>query len=80
MAVVQKLEQLPDVVEDISEEQIRALTEPLTNWGSSDDLMGLAKTASRSLYGDVEPSERMLKINVLVSVDRTTKRIKIHFV
>lgn len=67
MAVVQKLEQLSDVVEDITEEQINTLTEPLIGWGTPDELMGLAKTASRSLYGELEPHDRVDKINILVS-------------
>lgn len=68
MAVVQKLEQLPDNAENFTEEQICALTEPLINCGSSEELMGLAKTASRSLYGELEPTDRVQKINLLVSV------------
>lgn len=75
MAVVQKLEQLSDVAEDIAEEQIRALTEPLIGWGTSDELMGLAKTASRSLYGELEPQDRVDKINILVSSAKTRKII-----
>lgn len=70
MAVVQKLEQLSDVAADIAEEQIRSLTEPLINCGSSDELMGLAKTASKSLYGELEPTDRVDKINILVSLKK----------
>lgn len=67
MAVIQKLEQLSDIPEDIAEEQICTLTEPLINCGSSDELMGLAKTSSRSLYGELKPTDRVDKINILVS-------------
>lgn len=70
VAVVRKLEQLSDVAGDITEEQIYELTEPLVNAGSSDDLMGLAKTTSRSLYCDLEPVDRAEKINILVSVNQ----------
>lgn len=43
-----------------------ALTQPLIGWGTADELMGLAKTSSRSLYADLEPSDRVDKINILV--------------
>lgn len=68
MAVVQKLEQLSDFSEDITKEQICTLVEPLINFGSSDELMGLAKTSSRSLYGELDQSDRMEQINILVSI------------
>lgn len=66
MAVVHKLEQLPDDIADISEEQISDLTEELIGWGTPDELMGLAKTSSRSLYAELDPNNRVNKINSLV--------------
>lgn len=60
------LEQLSDSVEDLEEEHIVALTQPLIGWGTAEELMGLAKTSSRSLYGDLEPNDCVDKINILV--------------
>lgn len=65
--IAQKLEQLPDNIADINEEQIVILTEQLIGWGTPDELMGLAKTTSRSLYAELNPKERVQKINILVS-------------
>lgn len=59
-----------DAVEDgtqIEEEDIVQITEPLMGWGSPDDMMSHAKGASSFLYVDVEPNERMEKINGLLS-------------
>lgn len=60
------LEQLSDCVDDLEEEHIVALTQPLIGWGTAEELMGLAKTSSRSLYGDLEPNDSVDKINILV--------------
>lgn len=65
---MQTLEQLSDSVDDLAEEHIVALTQPLVGWGTADELMSLAKTSSRSLYGELEPNDRVDKINILVSV------------
>lgn len=65
--VAQKLDQLPNNLSDVSHEQIVSLSEPLMGWGTLDEMMGLAKTASRSLYSDHEPAERVNLINTLVS-------------
>lgn len=64
--VALKLEQLPDDIDKMSSEEIGCLTEPLIGFGSPDELMGLAKTASKSLYSDFEPKDRVDKINKLV--------------
>lgn len=64
--VAQKLELLPDDIADITREQISGVTEPLIGWGSPDELMGLAKSSSRTLYADLEPNDRLVKINILV--------------
>lgn len=64
--VTQKLEQMPDEIIEITDEQIVALTEELIGWGTPEELMGLAKTTSRTLYADLEPDDRVDKINILV--------------
>lgn len=64
--VAQKLELLPDDINDITREHINGVTEPLISFGSPDELMGLAKSSSRTLYADLEPTDRLAKINNLV--------------
>lgn len=66
VVVTQKLDQLPDHIDDITREQIVLLTEPLIGWGTPDEMMALAKTASRSLFCEFEPNERVQLINKLV--------------
>lgn len=68
VVVIQKLDQLPNNINDITREQIVSLTESLIGWGSPDEMMALAKTASRTLFIDIEPNERVQTINNLVSV------------
>lgn len=69
VAVAQKLEQLPDEIMDISKQQISELTDPLIEWGGAqDELMTLAKASSRNLYMELEPKDRVDKINTLVSI------------
>lgn len=65
--VIQKLDQLPNNINDITREQIVSLTEPLIGWGSPDEMMAMAKTTSRTLFVDVEPNERVEMINKLVN-------------
>lgn len=65
--ITQKLEQMPDEITEITDEQIVALTEELIGWGTPEELMGIAKTTSRTLYTDLEPDDRVDKINILVS-------------
>lgn len=67
MVVTQKLEQLPDRIDDITREQIVLLTEPLIGWGTPDQMMALANTASRNLFCECEPDERVELINKLVT-------------
>lgn len=67
LMVTQKLEQMPDEITEITDEQIVALTEELIGWGTPEELMGLAKTTSRTLYADLEPDDRVDKINILVN-------------
>lgn len=64
--VAQKLELLPNDIADITREHINGVTEPLISFGGPDELMGLAKSSSRTLYADLEPTERLAKINSLV--------------
>lgn len=64
--VSQKLELLPDDITDITREHINGVTEPLISFGGPDELMGLAKSSSRTLYADLEPTDRLAKINILV--------------
>lgn len=68
MVVIQKLDQLPTNINDITREQIVSLTEPLIGWGDPDEMMALAKTTSRTLFIEIEPNERVQVINKLVSI------------
>lgn len=54
----------------IDEEDIQQITEPLLGMGTPDDMMGHAKSASNYLYEDVEPNERIGRINGLLSTLR----------
>lgn len=68
VVVIQKLDQLPNNINDITREQIVSLTEPLIGgWAGPDEMMALAKTASRTLFVELEPNERVHVINNLVS-------------
>lgn len=71
VVVIQKLDQLPNNINDITREQIVSLTESLVGWGSPDDLMAMAKTSSRTLFIELEPNERVQVINNLVSNSQT---------
>ncbi|XP_062554858.1 PDZ domain-containing protein 8 [Armigeres subalbatus] len=65
--VAQKLENLPENIGEFQMDQIVDLTEPLIEYGSSDTLMALAKSTSKSIYADLEPDQRTEKINKLLS-------------
>ncbi|XP_058062744.1 PDZ domain-containing protein 8 [Anopheles bellator] len=65
--VTQRLESLPEDVNELSAEQIVELTAPLLEYGPSDALMALAKSSSKSMYADCEPEVRTAKINKLLS-------------
>lgn len=54
----------------IDDDDIVQITEPLIGFGSPDDLMSHAKTASNYLYVDMEPNERLNKITDLLSTLR----------
>lgn len=70
--VAQKLECLPEDLKELQMDQIVALTAPLIEYGSSDSLMSLAKSTSKSIYADHEPDLRTEKINKLVRTPRST--------
>ncbi|XP_062714468.1 PDZ domain-containing protein 8 [Aedes albopictus] len=65
--VAQKLEGLPEDIKELQMDQIVDLTAPLIEYGSSDTLMALAKSTSKSIYADLEPDERTERINKLLS-------------
>uniref|UniRef100_A0A182M2I2 PDZ domain-containing protein 8 n=1 Tax=Anopheles culicifacies TaxID=139723 RepID=A0A182M2I2_9DIPT len=72
LLVTQRLESLPEDVNELNMEQIVELTAPLIEYGPSDTLMALAKSSSKTMYGDCEPDVRTDKINKLVSADGDT--------
>lgn len=61
----------------MSREQISEITEPIIGWGLPDEIMSLAKSSSRQLYAEFEPTERVEKINNLVRA--TTINVQSHF-
>ncbi|XP_053691071.1 PDZ domain-containing protein 8 [Sabethes cyaneus] len=65
--VTQRLESLSEDVKELQMEQIVDLTAPIIEYGSSDTLMSLAKSSSRSIYAEYEPDVRTEKINKLLS-------------
>ncbi|XP_065083846.1 PDZ domain-containing protein 8 isoform X2 [Ochlerotatus camptorhynchus] len=65
--VAQKLESLPEDLKELQMDQIVELTAPLIEYGSSDSLMALAKSTSKSIYADHEPDVRTENINKLLS-------------
>uniref|UniRef100_A0A182QUE3 PDZ domain-containing protein n=1 Tax=Anopheles farauti TaxID=69004 RepID=A0A182QUE3_9DIPT len=67
LLVTQRLEALPEDVNELNMEQIVDLTAPLIEYGPSDTLMALAKSTSKTMYGECESDVRTEKINKLVS-------------
>ncbi|XP_037821414.1 PDZ domain-containing protein 8 [Lucilia sericata] len=65
--VTQRLEALPSDVTSFSTEQIISITEHIMLLPKDEDVMSLAKNASKNLYGDFNGSERVDKINALLS-------------
>lgn len=65
--VIQKLDQLPNHIDEITREQIVAIAEPLIGICSHEEMMEMAKDTSRSLFADIEPNERIELIDNLVS-------------
>ncbi|XP_055844429.1 PDZ domain-containing protein 8 isoform X2 [Episyrphus balteatus] len=67
ITVTQILESIPNDLEKLSNEQINSITEPIINIGRDEDVMTLAKDASKELFGDRTSVERMSKINELLT-------------
>ncbi|XP_055638028.1 PDZ domain-containing protein 8 [Toxorhynchites rutilus septentrionalis] len=67
VVVTQRLECLPEDVKELQMEQIVDLTAPLIEYGSSDTLMALAKSSSKTIYSECDPDVRTEKINKLLS-------------
>ncbi|TDG42966.1 hypothetical protein AWZ03_010616 [Drosophila navojoa] len=65
--VTQHLETLPVECSALSFEQVMLITEPIIGHSRNEDLMNLAKSESKLLYADVPPSERVTKINELLT-------------
>lgn len=65
--VTQRLEALPTDVPSFTTEQILSITEHIILLSQEEDVMSLAKNASKNLYGELSGAERVEKINLLVS-------------
>lgn len=65
--VTQRLEALPHNMITLSPEQIASIAEPIIHYSRNEDIMDLAKEASKKLYEDLESDTKVLKINLLVS-------------
>lgn len=64
--VVNVLESFPETMEELTREMISDLVDPLIRYATPDELMGHAKSASKNLFEDLEPADRVDKINKLV--------------
>lgn len=64
--VVNVLENFPETMEELTRDMISELVDPLIGYGTPDELMGLAKTASKNLFNEMEPTFRVERINKLV--------------
>lgn len=65
--VTQILESIPNDLEKLSNEQINSITEPIINIGRDEDVMTLAKDASKELFSERSSADRMSKINELLT-------------
>lgn len=65
--VTQRLEALPHNMRTLSPEQIASIAEPIIHYSKNEDIMDLAKEASKKLYEDLESDTKVMKINLLVS-------------
>lgn len=65
--MTQRLESISEVEDGMPESDITKITDPLIGFGSAEEMMSLAKSASHYLYSDIEPVERVEKINSLLS-------------
>ncbi|XP_053950315.1 PDZ domain-containing protein 8 [Anastrepha ludens] len=65
--ITQRLEAIPTKATTLSVEQINAISEPIMSITKDEDVMTLAKNASRNLYSNINGVERVEKINLLLS-------------
>ncbi|XP_013118912.1 PDZ domain-containing protein 8 [Stomoxys calcitrans] len=65
--VTHRLESLPVDVPSFTPEQVVFITEHIIQLSRDEDVMSLAKNASRQLYSNVSGSERVEKINLLLT-------------
>lgn len=66
--VTQRLDALPHNMRTLSPEQIASIAEPIIHYSKNEDIMDLAKEASKKLYEDLESDTKVMKINLLVSL------------
>lgn len=71
--ITQHLEDLPNNSNYFTADQISAITEHIIVLSKEEDLMSLAKNASKNLYPNLKGAERVEKINILVM--RNTRNI-----
>lgn len=67
ITVTHVLESIPNDLDKLTIEQINSITEPIINLGRDEDVMTLAKEASKELFNDRSSTERMTKINELLT-------------
>nr|XP_014088967.1 PDZ domain-containing protein 8 isoform X1 [Bactrocera oleae] len=65
--VTKRLEAIPSEVTALSIEEIRSISEPIIGILKDEDVMTLAKNASKNLYSELSTAERIEKINSLLS-------------
>ncbi|XP_073831367.1 PDZ domain-containing protein 8-like isoform X1 [Musca autumnalis] len=65
--VTQRLEALPVDVASFTPEQVVSITEHIIQLSVDEDVMSLAKNASKQLYGNLSGNERVEKINLLLT-------------
>ncbi|XP_050331211.1 PDZ domain-containing protein 8 [Bactrocera neohumeralis] len=65
--VTKHLEAIPSEVTALSIEQINSISEPIIGILKDEDVMTLAKNASKNLYSELPASERIEQINSLLS-------------
>lgn len=65
--MAQKLENLPDNISEVNDEQIITLTEEFIGWGLPENLMSMAKQTGRNLFAELPPDDRVCRINALVA-------------
>ncbi|KAL5275636.1 PDZD8 family protein [Megaselia abdita] len=71
--VTQRLEALPHV-KTLSPEQIASIAEPIIHFSRNEDIMDLAKEASKKLYEDLESDTKVIKINLLKAFHQFWKK------